>query len=164
MEDLDGAAHVLELMLAAVGEGVLDTQLDQVAHGARHGDAAGLGQGLDPGSEIDAVAEDVLVLVVDDHLAEVDADAEQHALVSVQGVVEPRHALLDVDCRSDRRHRRAEFGQHGVARGADQPPARGVDGWPPDLDLGGFQVAEGACFGALHHPGEPGEVGVDDGG
>ena len=81
MEDLDRAAHVLELLLAAIDEGVFDAQLDQVAHGARHGDAAGLGQRLDAGGEVDAVAEDVLVLVVDDDLAEMDADAEQHALL-----------------------------------------------------------------------------------
>ena len=76
-----GAAHILELVLAAVDEGVVDAQLDEVAHRARHGDAAGLGQRLDAGGEIDAVAEDVLVLVVDDDLAEMDADAEQHALL-----------------------------------------------------------------------------------
>ena len=35
---------------------------------------------LDARGEIDAVAEDVLVLLVDDDLAEMDADAEQHAL------------------------------------------------------------------------------------
>ena len=81
MEDLDGAADILDLMLAAVDEGVFDAQLDEVAHGARHGNAAGLGQRLDAGGEIDAVAEDVLVLLVDDDLAEMDADAEHHALL-----------------------------------------------------------------------------------
>ena len=164
MEDLDGAAHVLDLVLAAVDEGVLDAQLDQVAHRARHGDAAGLGQRLDAGGKIDAVAEDVLVFLVDDHLAEMDADAEHHALVFGQRLVEARHAFLDVDRRADGGDGRAELGQHGVARRADQPAAAGFDGRPPDLDLRRFQVPEGARFGALHHPGEPGEVGMDDGG
>src|SRR6267378_4199370 len=72
MKDLDGAAHILELVLAAVDEGVFDAQLDEIAHGARHGDAAGFGQRLDAGGEIDAVAEDVLVLLVDDDFAQVD--------------------------------------------------------------------------------------------
>ena len=139
MKDLDGAAHVLDLVLAAVDEGVFDAQLDEIAHGARHGDAAGLGQRLDAGGEIDAVAEDVLVLLVDDDFAEMDADAEQHALLDGQRLVEARHALLDVDGGADRGHRRAELGQHGVARRADQPAAAGVDGRPPDLDLGRLQ-------------------------
>lgn len=84
-------------MLAAVVEGVFDAQLDEIAHSAGHRDAAGLGNGLDAGRQIDAVAEDILVLVVDDHLAEMHTDPEQHALVLVQLLVEARHALLNVD-------------------------------------------------------------------
>ena len=120
VEDLHRPADVLQRLLAAVDEGIFDPQLDQVAHGARHGDAAGLGQRLDAGGEVDAVAEDVLVLLVDDHLAEMDADAEVHALLGLDRVVEARHALLDIERGADGGHRRAELGQHGVARGADQ--------------------------------------------
>ena len=136
MEDLDGAADVLQLVLAAVDEGVLDAQLDQVAHGARHGDAAGLGQRLDAGGEVDAVAEDVLVLVVDDDLAEMHADAEHHALLVGSSVSLKRAMRSWMSMRgADGGHGRAELGQHGIARGADQAAAGGLDGRPPDLDL-----------------------------
>ena len=62
----------------------------------------------------------------------------------------------------DRGHGRTELGQHGIARGADQPAVAGVDRRTPDLDLGRFQVPERARLGTFHHPGEAGEVGVDD--
>jgi len=39
--DVEGPADILGAMLAAVDEGVVDLQLGDVAHGARHGDAAG---------------------------------------------------------------------------------------------------------------------------
>src|SRR5215212_3598930 len=46
MVDLQHAAYVLFAMLAAIDEGVLDLQLGDVADGARNGDAAGVGHGL----------------------------------------------------------------------------------------------------------------------
>ena len=164
VEHLYRSADILQLVLAAVVEDVLDTQLDEVAHRARHGDAAGLGQGLDARGQVHAVAEDVLVLVVDDDFAQMHADAEQHALLLAQRVVEAGHPLLDVDRGGDRRHGRAELGQHGVARRADQAATADVDGRAPDLDLGRLEMTEGACLRAFHHPGESGEVGMDDGG
>ena len=64
----------------------------------------------------------------------------------------------------DRRHCRAELGQHRIARRADQPAAADVDGRTPDVDLCRLEVAEGARLRPLHHPGEAREIGVDDGG
>ena len=151
-------------MLAAVDEGIFHLELGEIAHGTRYRDAAGLGQRLNTGGEIDPVAEDVLILFVDDHLAEMNADPEHHALLGAQRLVEARHALLDIDRRADRGHGRGELRQHGIARRPDQPSVGGVDRRPPDLDLGRLQMAEGARLRAFHHPGEPGEVGVDDGG
>ena len=84
MKDLHRPADVLELMLAAVVEDVLGAQFHKVANGTRHGDAARLGQGLDACREVHAVAEDVLVLVVDDDFTQVNTDAEQHALLLAQ--------------------------------------------------------------------------------
>ena len=58
---------------------------DVVAHAARDADAAGLRQRLQPRRDVDAVAEDVAVL--DHHVADIDADAERHALVVGQRLV-----------------------------------------------------------------------------
>src|SRR5579883_1662488 len=164
VEDMDRAADVLETVVAAVDIGVVDAQLGDVAHRARDRDAARIGDALDAGGEVHAVAEDVLVLLVDDHLAEMHADAEQQALLFAEGGIEARHALLDVDRRIDRRDCRAELGQHCVARRPDQPPAAGLDRRPPDLVLRGLEMPEGARLRPLHQAREAREVGVDDGG
>ena len=164
MKDMDSPADILEGMLAAIDESIVDSELGDVLDRARHSNATGLGNRLDARGEVDAVAEDVLVLRIDDDLAKMNADAEHHALAFVQRLVEARHALLDVDRCTDRRHRRRELGQHCVACRADQAAAAGLDGRPPDVDLRRLQVAEGAGLGALHHAGEAGEIGMDDGG
>ena len=69
-------ADVLDLVLAAIDEGVVNPEFGDVAHSARYRDAARLGDRLDARGEIDAVAKNVLVLLVDDHFAQVNADCE----------------------------------------------------------------------------------------
>src|SRR5471030_685685 len=164
VEDMDRPAHVLELVLAAVDEGVVYLELGHVAHRARHRDAARLGGGLDAGGEIDAVTEDVLVFLVNDDFAQMHADAELHALRLVERLIEDRHPFLDIDRSGDGGDRRAELRQHRIARGPDQPATAGIDRRTPDLDLRGLEVTEGARLPALHHAGEAREVGVQDGG
>ena len=129
MVDVEGPADILGAMLAAIDEGVVDLQFGDVAHRPRHGDAARLGHGLDALGEIDAVAEQVVIVLVDHDLAQMHADAEQQLLLLGQQVVETRHALLDVDRRRDRGQRRAEFGQHASpVPWTIEPPASSTAG------------------------------------
>ena len=58
----------------------LELALDLVEGGAGDHDAARLGQLLEPGGDVYAVAVDVAV-ALDDHVAQVDADAEADAPV-----------------------------------------------------------------------------------
>ena len=76
-EDPDRPGDVLDVLLAQILEGDVEPVADLVAHRRRDADAARLGQRLEPRGDIDAVAEDVAVL--DDHVAEIDADAELDA-------------------------------------------------------------------------------------
>ena len=131
MEDVQRPADMLGPVLAAIDEGVLDLQLGDVAHRARHGDTARFGHGLDAFGEVHAVAEQVVVLLVDDDLAQMDADAEHQLLVLVERIVELRHALLDVDRRRDRGQGRIELDQHGIAVAVDHRAAGAFDGRPP---------------------------------
>ena len=124
---------MLGLMLAAVDVGIVVPQPGDVAYRARHGDPARFGQHLDAFGQVHAVAEDIVVCLVEDDLAEMDANAEQEALLLGETLVEPRHALLDVDGHLDGGRRRAELGQHGVARAVDQGAAGAFNGWLPDL-------------------------------
>ncbi len=69
---------------------------DLVADRARDADAARLGQLLQARGDVDAVAEDVVVLA--DHVAEVDADPELDlALAAPTSLLRARHAALDLD-------------------------------------------------------------------
>ena len=83
----------------------------------RDQDAARLGKLLQAGGDVDAVAVDVLA--VDDHVAEVDADAERKPVLGRQGGVALAQGLLDVDSAGQRLDDAREVGQHAVTRRAD---------------------------------------------
>ena len=70
---------------------------DIFAHRARHRDPAGLGDAFDPRRDIDPVAENVVAL--DDHVAEIDADAELDPPVLGNVGVAVAHLALDFDRR-----------------------------------------------------------------
>ena len=161
--DVERKADVLGPMLAAVDIGIVVAQPGHVAHRARDGDAARLRQHLDAFGQVDAIAEDVVTRLVDDDLAEMDADAEHQPLVLVDRLVEPRHALLDLDRRLDGGGRRAELGEHGIARAVDQRTAAIFDGRLPDLVARRPKMLERQLFLALHQPDEAGQVGMQDG-
>ena len=69
----------LTRVLAQIREPDRQLFADLLAHRGADADLAGLGQRLDPGGDVDAVAEDVAL--VDDDVAEIDADAKADALV-----------------------------------------------------------------------------------
>ena len=68
---------VLELLLADVFEGEVEPARGILLHARRDADPAGLGQRFEPGRDVDAVAKDVAVL--DDDVADIDADTELDA-------------------------------------------------------------------------------------
>ena len=73
----DRPFDVLQMLLAGILEGDVQPVADMFAGGCRDADAARLGDVLQPRRHIDAVAKDVAVL--DDDVAEIDADAELDA-------------------------------------------------------------------------------------
>ena len=91
----DRPGDVLDRLLAEIREGELEPGADLLAHRRGDADAAGLGQGLEARGDVDAVAEDVVAL--DDHVAEIDADAELDPARRRHVGVAPDHALLDLD-------------------------------------------------------------------
>ena len=66
----------LSVAVAEGGQREVELALDLLAHRAGDADAGGRRDLLQPGGDVDAVAQQVLAL--GDHIAKVDADAELH--------------------------------------------------------------------------------------
>jgi hypothetical protein len=83
--------------------------------------------------DVDAVA--VNVPILDNDVAEIDADPERDALVLWQAGIAVHHALLDFDGAADRLDRARELDQHAVAGRLHDPalvaPDRRVDQLSP---------------------------------
>ena len=102
-------AHVLEPQVELAGDLVVDRRRDQ--------DAARLREALEPRRDVDPVAQQVVAL--DDDLAKVDADAEEHPLRLGQRFVARLQRVLDLDRAAHRVDNAAELGEYRVTRRAD---------------------------------------------
>jgi hypothetical protein len=115
--DMDRAGDVLHAMLAEVGEADRKLLADMLAHGRADADLAGLGERLEPRRDVDAIAKNVIVL--DDHVANVDADAKADALAFIDVGIAVFHALLHHDGAAHRIDDRRELDENAVTRGLD---------------------------------------------
>ena len=97
---------------------VADRQIESRSHLAigvlRQADRAGLGDPFQPGRDIDAVAHQVAVGLLDD-IAEMDADAEFDATVVRHAGVALDHGVLNLDRAAHGVDDAAEFDQRAVA-------------------------------------------------
>ncbi len=75
----------------------------------------------EPRGDVDAVAENIVV--VDDDVADMDADAEFDPLILRHGGVLLGHAALDLDRAARRVDGAGELDQHAVAGGLDDAAA-----------------------------------------
>ena len=66
----------------------------------RYADASRLGYSFEPGRHVHPVAHDVVTF--DQHVSEVDADAELHPLIRRRRGISLRHELLNADRAFDR--------------------------------------------------------------
>ena len=127
--------------------------------GARQEDAARLGDAFQAHGDIDAFALDIVAL--DQDLAEVDADAEQHALPGGHAGIAPLHQPLDLDGAVHGADHRREFGEHAVAGDIDDSAPLPFH----DRAQGGQVLAHAPRGALLVHPHEPavtGDVGGED--
>ncbi len=111
------SGDVLDLLLAEViedkGQPVADVIVNRVGH--KHG--TGLGQGLNARRDVDAVAIEIVAL--DDHIAEIDADAQFDAAVRRDAGVPLGHRLLHRDRAAHRIDDAGKLYQQAVAGGLD---------------------------------------------
>ena len=100
-------------MLAHRLEAERDLGLGVVVDGAGDADFSGLGEPLETRGDVDPIAVDVALL--DDHVADVDADAERDAPVLGQLRLALGDALLDRGGALDRIDHARELDQRAVA-------------------------------------------------
>jgi hypothetical protein len=147
---MDRLRDVLDALLAHVVERVGEPIADVVADRARDADAARFGQPIQPRGDIDAVAVDVIA--IDNHVAEIDADAEDDALILGDTRIAVDHRPLDfgraADCVDDAR----KFHQHAVAGGFDDASVMLSDFRIDELAAMGLQALERAVLVGAHQP------------
>ena len=147
----------------AAERAVIEIELvsDVVVNGLRDADGAGLGERLEPGGDVDAIAKDVVA--VDNHVAEIDADPQLQAALGRDRVVDRARGPLHLDGATQRVDDARKIRQHAVARGTDDPPAMRCD---QRVD-GAAQLAERSMRAGLilaHQPAETDHIGMQDGG
>ena len=160
-EDMDRAGDVLDVLLAEILEGdVVEPVADLIAHGARDADAARLGKHLEARRDIDAVAENIVVL--DDHVAEIDADAELNPPRRRNVGIAPRHPALDLGRAQHRISDALELDQHAIAGCLDDAAAVLGDGGIDELKPMGLETRERPRLVDLHQPAVADHVGGED--
>ena len=108
-------------------------------------DRAGLGDALEPRGDIDAVAHQVAVALLD-HVAEVDADAKLDPLLRRQAGVALDHAALHFDRAAHRVDHAPELDDRAVAGALDDAPVMNGDDGVDEIAAKGPQAREDAIL------------------
>ena len=159
--DPEGPRDVLELLLALIDEADIDPAFAILLDPRRHADTAGIRQSFETRGHVDAVAENVAIL--DDDVADIDADPELDPAVRRHIRVALGHAALDVDGAADGIDDGCEFGQQPVPRRLHQASAilgdPGIEQGRPVVP----QSADRAFLVGAHQPAVAGHIGGQDG-
>ena len=147
-EHANGPDDVLDLLLAAVGEGQRQLVAHLAAGDVRNAQASRLANRFQPRGDIHAVAEQVIA--VDDDVADVDADPEHDAFVVRNAAIAFQHSVLNGDGAGDCIDHALKFDQQAVAGGLDDASAATGDGRIDDLPTHGLEGTQRANFIGAH--------------
>ena len=155
------AGNVLNLLLAEIGEAYRQIGTDLFPQRTGTADPARRGQRLQSGGNIDAVAEQVAVL--DDDVAQMQADAELHLFELGSGGVRLGDRRLHRQRAGQRVDRAGEFRGNAVAGGGEDASAMRRD---QACENGAVvrQHPQGADFVASHQAGIASDIRRQDGG
>ena len=128
-----------------------------VAGAPRDTNSAWLGQALEPSCHVDPVAIDIVVL--DDNVADVDANAELDAPIIGDAGVAIRHTRLHGDGALHGIDDAAELDQHAVTCRLDDAAVALRDFGVDELLSMGFRVGQGAHLIGTHEAAEADHIG-----
>jgi len=121
-----GSAIFLQVLRTHIFKGDIDLAADLTLRVVGDADAARLRDPLQARSDVDAVAKDIIV--IDDDVTDVNADAELDPVVLRHVGILPGHAALDFNRKARRIDGTGEFDEHAVAGRLDYPSAMRGDG------------------------------------
>jgi hypothetical protein len=134
--------------------------LDLLVDAARDEHLPRLGNTLETRGNVDAIAIDIIVL--DDDIAEIDADPVLDSLVARQGRVTSRHVLLDDDAATHGFDRTVEDRKETVAGRLDEPPVVFGNAGLNQIALDSLHARMRALLVELHEAAVTGDVTGDD--
>ena len=142
---------VLELGLAEIADRQIEPRLHLSIGVLRKTDCAGLGDAFQSRGDIDAVAHQIAVALLD-HVAEMDADAEFDAPLGRHAGIALDHAVLHLDGAAHGVDHAAELDEGSVAGALDYAPVVHGDGRVDQIAAQRPQPRQGAV---LVRAGEP---------
>jgi hypothetical protein len=151
---------VFDLLLAQIlkgkGQPVADVVMNRI--GDEH--PAGIGERFDAGGDVDAVAIEVVAL--DNHVAEIDADAQFDAALRRDTGVPLRHRLLHFNRAAHRIDHARKFHQQAIAGGLDDAARMLGDLRIEKVAAQRFEAFERALLIRPHQPRIPRHIGGED--
>src|SRR4029077_2417079 len=146
---------VLQLLVAKVLTRKTDLCANLLVDLAGNADTARLRDSLQPRGDVDAIAEDSIIIV--DHVTEVDADTKLHTPLGLDRGIAFDHLPLNGDRALDRVQHAGELGQDAVSGGIDDTSAELADHRQYHR-LMALEVAHRARFVGAHQGAVAGDV------
>ena len=160
--NLHRSRNILKLLVTCVLETDVDLALHVLLHAAGDADATGLSKSLKTCCYVDAVPKNVAV--VDDDVADIDADAELDPAIFGNGGVSLGHGALDFHGAAHCIDRTCKLDQRAIACSLDNAAAMfgnlGIDEFASD----GLEGCESAFLVNAHQAAVTSNIGREDGG
>ena len=128
---MERSRDVLDFMFAQIVEGGRQVIAHRLLHDRRNRDTSGLCEPLQPRGNVDPIAIDRAIGLLDD-VAEVHADAKSHAPIVRYPVRRRFDTLLDRQCGAHRASGGLEHRKHRITRHVDDAPLMRFDVDPED--------------------------------
>ena len=159
--DADRLGDVLELRRAEIGDREIEPPFHLAIGVLGETDRARLGDALQPRGDIDAVAHQIAVGLLD-HVADMNADAELDAALGRQAGVALDEAVLHLDRAAHSVDHAAELDENAVAGALDDAPVMSGDGRVDQIAAQPAEARQGAVLVRAGEPAVADHVGDQD--
>ena len=152
----DWTGNVLDELLAHVLEAEAQLVAHLLVHDARNHDPAGIGEGLQPCRDVDAVAKNIAS--VDYDVADIDTDSKLDALFDRHVGIAIGHSTLNIDGAAHSIDNADELHQNPVARRLDDTAAMLGDLRVDQFLAMDLEIVKRTLFIARHEPAVAGNI------